>query len=148
MGVEVAETADPEPIRELQRAWSSEDAGAPVDDPGYEAAFAEWWVAEAGRRRYWLASVGGRAVGMASVVSITRMPRPGRPLSRWGYVHQVYVLAPHRGAGVGTALVDAVAAACRADGYAQLVLNPRPRSRAFYRRCGFVAADHLLHREL
>jgi len=32
----------------------------------------------------------------------------------------------------------------RADGYEQLVLNPRPHSRPFYERLGFRSAAHLV----
>jgi len=146
--VEVGETTDAAAVRGLRRAWAEEDVGGPLDDPGYDDAFAAWWAAEAGRRRYWLATAGGRAVGMASVVTLTRMPQPGPPIASWGYVHQMYVRPEHRDAGVGTTLLAAVVDDCRAAGLSQLVLNPRPRSTPFYRRLGFAPADHLLRLEL
>ncbi len=57
----------------------------------------------------------------------------------------MFVLPEHRSAGVGGALLRTAVDACRAAGYQQLVLNPRERAVAFYRRHGFVPADHLLH---
>ena len=128
----------------LRRAWTEEDAGAAIDDPGFDDRFTSWVTAEAGHRRYFVADLDGTAVGMASLVVMRRMPRPGRADSVWGYVHQVFVLAAHRGRAVGSTLMDAVVAAARADGFGQLVLNPTPRSRPFYERHGFAPAEHLL----
>ena len=56
--------------------------GGPVDDPGFEAAFAQWWRLELPRRTFWLAEAGsGRSgwtpVGSINVVEIVHMPRPG-----------------------------------------------------------------------
>jgi GNAT superfamily N-acetyltransferase len=133
-------------LRALRRAWTEEDVGGPLDDPTFEGRLADWFVAESGHRRYFLVEDGETPIGMASLVVMRRMPRPGRPDSEWGYVHQVFVQADHRGRGVGAALVDAVAAAARADGLSQLVLNPTPRSVPFYVRSGFVPAGHLLWR--
>jgi len=128
----------------LRRAWTEEDAGQAIDDPGFEDRFEDWAAAEAGHRRWFLIEDGGAAVGMASLVVMRRMPRPGLPDSQWGYVHQVFVLADHRGSGVGSTLMQAVVAAARTDGFSQLVLNPTPRSQRFYERHGFASAEHLL----
>lgn len=128
----------------LRRRWAEEDAGEPLDDAGYDAAFASWWASESAHRRHWLATVDGDAVGMASIVVMTRMPQPGHQRPPWGYVHHVYVTPEHRNGGVGAALVGHVVAACRSDGFQRLVLHPRPRSVPFYERLGFTAADDLV----
>jgi hypothetical protein len=47
----------------------------------------------------WLAEEGGRPVGMMNLAIYERMPRPGRALSRWGYLGNVFVLAAHRTRG-------------------------------------------------
>jgi len=72
------------------------------------------------------------------------MPQPGRAVRPWGYVHHLYVVPEHRGAGTGRLLVDALVAACRAAGYQRLVLHPRERSIPFYERLGFGPAEDLL----
>ncbi len=140
----LAGDADVDVLAALRHVWTEEDAGAAIDDPGYRERFDGFWAAEASRRTHWIAEVDGVAVGMASIVTMSRMPQPGRPDSAWGYVHHAYVVPDRRDAGIGTALFAAVVAGARQQGFHQLVLNPRERSLPFYRRLGFVPADHLL----
>jgi len=139
-----ATDADADALRDLRRAWREEDAGGPIEDAAFDAAFDEWWAAEAPRRRHWVAAVDGHVVGMASVVVMVRMPQPGRVPSRWGYVHHVYVRPEHRGTGLGGALLDAVIGACRDDGFERLVLHPTERSLPFYEHLGFEPAADLV----
>ena len=112
---------------------------------GWDHAFADEvaaWLAEEGERRTtWLAERDGRAIGMASLFEYRRMPKPGLPASRWGYVSNMFVRAEARDAGVGAALLDAVIAAAEARGYARLVLSPSERAIPFYARAGFLIPD-------
>lgn len=77
----------------LRSAWAAEEFG-PVTDPSYAARFAAWWAVEAGRRLTWLAYEDPGPVGMVNLAVFERMPRPGRPPGRWGYLGNAYVLAP------------------------------------------------------
>lgn len=95
-------------------------------------------------RRATEADVNGQAVGMLGLTVFERMPRPGAPAMRCGYVGNVFVLAPHRGAGIGGRLVDAAVDYAREHAFARLVLAPSEQSRPFYRRAGFGPADMLL----
>jgi GNAT superfamily N-acetyltransferase len=70
-----------------------------------------------------------------------RMPRPGRPDSRWGYVSNMFVREDCRDRGIGSALLSAVTAAADERGYARLVLSPSARALPFYLRAGFVVPD-------
>jgi GNAT superfamily N-acetyltransferase len=114
---------------------------------GHEAdgAFADdvaAWLGEEGERRMtWLAERDGAALGMASLFEYRRMPRPGLPGSRWGYVSNMFVREEARDAGVGAALLDAVIAAADERGYARLVLSPAERAIPFYERAGFLVPD-------
>ncbi|HEV7204851.1 MAG TPA: GNAT family N-acetyltransferase [Jatrophihabitans sp.] len=126
-------------LARLRAAWTDE-----VADPEFEAEFARWWDAEAGRRAIWLAEVDGEPAGMLTLAEYRRMPRPGRPAGCWGYVGNVFVLAEQRDRGLGRALLDAVIAEARARDYVRLVLAPSERSIPLYRRAGFGAADGLL----
>jgi hypothetical protein len=50
------------------------------------------WLADEGERRTtWLAELDAAPVGMASMLECRRMPWPGRPDSRWGYVSNMFV---------------------------------------------------------
>lgn len=70
-----------------------------------------------------------------------RMPRPGRPQSRWGYVSNMFVRKDVRNRGIGSMLLSAVIAVAEERGYARLVLSPSERAVRFYRRAGFTVPD-------
>jgi len=137
--VRLATDADVASLAALRRAWSD-----PAEDPEYERRFAEWWERESARRLTWLASLDGEPVGMLNMAVFERMPRPGRGISQWGYIANVFVLAEHRNRGVGRQLLEAAIDHARSQGYARLVLSPTERAIPFYRRAGFGAADELL----
>ena len=89
--VRVADERDEAALAGLRRAWLEERSGHPVDDPGFEAAFAQWWREEQPRRTFWLAETGSSqngwtAVGSINVVEIGHMPRPGVHTGRIGQV--------------------------------------------------------------
>ena len=128
----------------LRRAWVEEWTGSAAEDDRYEADFADWYAAESERRTTWLATVEGVAVGMLNLTEFRRMPQPGQPRRRWGYIANVFVLAAHRDRGIGATLLDAAVREAVARGYARIVLSPSARSLPFYQRVGFVPADSLL----
>ncbi|MGH3647408.1 MAG: GNAT family N-acetyltransferase [Micromonosporaceae bacterium] len=140
----VVRRADVAALAALRRAWTDELAGAPIDDPDFEHTFSEWYATERSRRTNWIAEISDEPVGMLNLVEFRRMPRPGRPQSRWGYVSNVFVLAAYRDQGIGEALLDAAMSHARVHGYARVVLAPSERSVPFYRRAGFGEADMLL----
>jgi GNAT superfamily N-acetyltransferase len=135
----VAGAGDAGAIAALRARWPAAEAAG--DDPVFEARMAAWLDAESERRTTWLAELDGAPVGMASLLEYRRMPRPGRPDSRWGYLGNMFVREEHRNRGIGTALLEAVIATVDERGYARLVLSPSERSAAFYRRAGFVVPD-------
>jgi GNAT superfamily N-acetyltransferase len=128
----------------LRRAWLEERAGGPLGDPGFEVEFGAWWAREAPQRLAWLARVGGVPVGMLNVLEFTRMPAPGSKAGRWGYLGNAFVLAAHRDAGIGRAMLDAAVAEARRRAWVRIVLSPSARSVPFYRRAGFRDASELL----
>jgi GNAT superfamily N-acetyltransferase len=137
-----AGASDVSALAALRRAWTDEDAGAAVGDDGFEARFAEWFAAETeAGSPMWLAIEDGRPVGMATLRLVNRMPEPGSPSDRWGYVGHVYVVPASRNAGVGVELMAALISWSRAEGLTRLVLHPRERSVPFYERLGFRPAD-------
>ncbi|MDI1464925.1 GNAT family N-acetyltransferase [Catellatospora sp. KI3] len=126
----------------LRRAWTAEQHG--TDDPDFDAQFTAWYAAEADRRVFWLAECDGEAVGMVNLVIFTRMPKPGFPAGRWGYLSNAFVLPAHRDAGVGAAMMNALLAHARAEKLVRVLLSPSQRSVPFYRRAGFDPAAGLL----
>ncbi len=142
MNVRVAGEGDVTALAALRRAWNEEVSG-PVDDADFEARFVEWLASEGASRTYFLVEVDGEPVSMANVKEYRRMPSVGRPTVSWGYVGNVFVLAEHRNAGVGAALMAALQAWSWAQGYDHLRLAPSPLSGRFYERLGYEAG-HLV----
>jgi GNAT superfamily N-acetyltransferase len=143
--VRVADERDLPALAGLRRAWLEERTGRPVADPGFEAAFEQWWRVEQPRRTFWLAEVGSErsgftAVGSVNVVEIVQMPRPGARGGRTGQVGNAFVLSGFAGRGVPGALLAAAVAHARDRGYRRLVLAPTVGSATFYRRAGFAPA--------
>lgn len=145
VAVRLAGDDDLATLMALRAAWTSEQDG-PVDDPSYEHVFTAWWTRERDQRLTWLVEHAAEAAGMLNLLVFTRMPRPDRPESRWGYVANVFVLAAHRGRGAGTALVRAATTYADERELARLVLSPSPRSVPLYARAGFDADHPLLVR--
>jgi GNAT superfamily N-acetyltransferase len=140
-----ADNSDLVMLTQLRRAWTHEQD--PDDtDPGFDDRFAGWFARESARRVTWLAETDGRPVGMMNLVTFERMPRPGRPPSRWGYLGNAFVLAPYRNQGIGGRLLSAVLRYADENGFARVVLSPSERSIPFYQRAGFGPASALLLR--
>ncbi len=131
----------------LRRRWLEEEDG-PCTDPDFESRFAAWYRDESTRRVTWLAEVDGRPVGSMNLGVVNRMPAPGRPASRWGYLSNAFVLAPYRNRGVGRLLLASLLGYAADEGFIRVVLRPSPRSVPFYERAGFVAAQMLMVRVL
>lgn len=143
--IRVADERDLAALAALRRAWLEERLGGRVDDPGFEAAFEQWWRVELPRRTFWLAEVGSdrsgwTAIGSINVVEIVHMPRPGARGGRMGHVGNAFVLSAWAGRGVPGRLLAAVIEHARARRYRRLVLAPTAGSAAFYRRAGFEPA--------
>lgn len=134
--VGVAGAGDAGAIASLRALWS---AGADADAE-FARSMASWLAAEGDRRTIWLAALDASPVAMASVLEYHRMPRPGRPDSRWGYIGNIFVREELRDRGIGSALLAAIVAAADERRYARLVLSPSARSLPFYRRAGFIVA--------
>jgi GNAT superfamily N-acetyltransferase len=142
-----AEHADLAAIVHLRREWTQEEHGD-IADLDYDENLAAWFTRELPRRIVWLAEEGGRPVGMMNLASYERMPRPGRALSRWGYLGNAFVLAAFRNRGIGSQLVRAALNYADENGFARVVLSPTERSIPLYERAGFGPAGALMLRTL
>jgi GNAT superfamily N-acetyltransferase len=126
------------------RRLSAEEQDGEQADPGFAEAFASWFAREMSRRIFWLAEVDGQPVGSMNLMVFDRMPRPGRPPGRWGYLGNAFVLAAQRNQGIGGQLLDVVLGYAAGHRFARVVLSPSERSIPFYYRAGFRSADELL----
>jgi GNAT superfamily N-acetyltransferase len=140
-----AEYADLAAIVQLRREWTREEDGD-IPDPDFEENLTAWFGREWSGRIMWLAEEGGRPVGMMNLAIYERMPRPGRALSRWGYLGNAFVLAAYRNRGIGSQLVSAALNYADRNGFVRVVLSPTERSVPLYERAGFGPADALMLR--
>jgi GNAT superfamily N-acetyltransferase len=136
--VRIADATDTCAIASLRSLWSDDVA---EEDPDFETRMGAWLVGEGDRRTTWLAILGESAVGVASLFEYRRMPRPGIPDSRWGYVGNLFVREDVRNRGIGSALLTSISMAADERGYARLVLSPTARALPFFRRAGFIVPD-------
>jgi GNAT superfamily N-acetyltransferase len=134
--VRMADASDLGTLAMLRSQWTGTR-----QDPNFERRFADWVKAEGARRTSWIATVDESPAGMASLFEYRRMPRPGQPESRWGYVSNMFVREEFRDRGIGSLLLRAIIDTGDERGYARLVLSPSPRSVPLYRRAGFVIPD-------
>lgn len=139
------EPADLPAIVQLRREWTQEQHGD-IADPDFDENLAAWYARESSRRIMWLAEEGGRPVGMLNLAIYERMPQPGRALSRWGYLGNVFLLAAYRDRGIGTRLVGAALSYADENNLVRVVLSPTEKSIPLYERAGFGPADALLLR--
>jgi GNAT superfamily N-acetyltransferase len=137
VSVRIAGDGDARTLAALRREWNEEDAGGPIDDAGFESAFAAWLVAEGDTRTFFVVELDGDPIGMGNVKRYSRMPSAGRTADAWGYVGNVYIRAEHRGGGIGAQLMDALHAWSWTQGYDKLRLSPADRAIPFYERLGW-----------
>ncbi len=135
--VRIVDRADVPAVAELRSLWSAGTA----PDRAFEERLGDWVASEGDRRTTWIAWAGDLAVGMASMLEYRRMPHPGRPDSRWGYISNMFVRSESRDRGIGSMLLEALIAAARERGYVRLVLSPSERSLSLYQRAGFTSPD-------
>lgn len=139
VAIRIAGDDDVDVLAGLRREWNAENAGSPVEDTGFEAAFVEWWTQERSTRTFFVVELDGRAVGMANVKRYDRMPAAGQPSGTcWGYVGNVFVSARHRNGGLGRALMEELIAWSAGARMDHLRLAPSPLSQSFYARLGFL----------
>jgi GNAT superfamily N-acetyltransferase len=133
-------------LGQLRHSWTTE-LGVAAEDPRFAATFAEWLAQQQGHRTFWIAEEQGHPVGMVNLLTIDRMPRPGRPTSRWGFLGNLYVVPDHRLTGVGTQLVTALLATAAQRGLARVLVHPNEGSLPFWRSSAFVEASDLMVHE-
>lgn len=135
---------DADAIAELRSLWAS----AAETDHDFVRRIASWLEAEGDRRIIWLARDQKRAIGMVGLCEFWRMPKPGLPDSRWGYVANMFVRDDMRNRGVGSALLAALFAEAAERAYARLLVSPSPASLSFWQRAGFTVPGRSVNDEL
>ena len=146
--IRIATWEDRGAVAALRRAWTEEQAGAPLEDDAFTTRFEEWLEREQHQRVTWLGHVDGEPAGMLNLLVFTRMPRPGQPRdSRWGYLANFFVRPEHRNGGLGSRMLAACTSYADDHGFVRVVLSPSERSVPLYARGGFEPATSLMVRQ-
>jgi len=102
-----------------------------------------------GRALAWIAeSAAGDRLGSAAACIVRRLPTPWNPTGMELFLAQMYIRPGHRGAGVGTALLEAVTGAARVARIATVRLRSTDAGLALYRRHGFSLLPSFMERRL
>jgi GNAT superfamily N-acetyltransferase len=129
----------------LRFQWRTEEGGEKgLSREGFELKFFEWFERHRESHLAYVATIDGKAVGCAWLVVVERIPGPEKFVRRAGIVQSVYVQPAHRGAEIGTKLIESLISDARTMQLDYLMTHPSAASFAFYRRLGFDAADQAL----
>lgn len=106
-------------------------------------------LSERDRWRCWVAEregeiVGSEIVGGVWVQLIEKIPNPIAAPECYVYLTNFFVQPEHRGAGVGSQLLDAALSWSKSNNAELVLLWPTERSKTLYTRHGFVAADDFM----
>ena len=124
--------------------------GAPDEDEAEFIARCREWMAQrlepSARWRAWVAETTQGIIGAVWIGLIEKMPNPILEPEEHGYLTNFYVRDGARGAGIGTALLDAALGWCVERGVHAVLLWPTTRSRPLYERHGFAPPSALMER--
>ena len=141
--IRVATAADVEELARLRALMDSEEGVA--EPPEFRRHFVRWFDRHGHRFTVFVAELGDRLVGTVWLQRVERVPRPGEiDPSALGYVTFMFVEEMYRNQGVGTAMLDGLLSAARAEGHQVLIVWPSDRSAPLYRRSGFASPAELL----
>jgi GNAT superfamily N-acetyltransferase len=96
----------------------------------------------------WLAERDGRIVGNLWMQIIEKLPNPGPDSELHAYISNFFIDPAERNGGVGTTILSAAIAHCRAHHVDTVFLWPTQRSTPLYLRTGFEIPADLLVLEL
>ncbi|WP_196278915.1 GNAT family N-acetyltransferase [Catellatospora vulcania] len=120
---------------------------APRSADAFAAELAQWWATHRDSHLAFVARLPEpEIVGMAWVALLPRVPRPGAASRLSADIQSVFVMAEHRGQGIGSALVEAASTHATRLGAVRLTVHSGRRAVPVYERLGFASSPQLLKR--
>jgi ribosomal protein S18 acetylase RimI-like enzyme len=151
VAIRLAKAADAVGLAHLRYAFRASEDPVTESESDFLRRCSPWMAQRLvpnGSWRCWLAEEAGELVGMLWLQTIEKLPNPVSEPETHGYITSFYVKPSHRGAGLGTRLMEDCIQACQHDGIDALILWPTPRSRHLYERYGFGVCEDLFERRL
>ncbi|HEY2164537.1 MAG TPA: GNAT family N-acetyltransferase [Gemmatimonadaceae bacterium] len=142
---------DADALAELRYAFRLERRPATESPEAFTARCSNWMrprLRGDSRWTVWLAERDGRIVGNLWLQIIEKIPNPGPESELHAYISNFFIDPAERNSGVGTKILSAAVAHCRAHHVDTVLLWPTQRSTPLYRRTGFEIPADLLALEL
>ncbi|MQA83084.1 MAG: GNAT family N-acetyltransferase [Streptosporangiales bacterium] len=146
MRVRRATPVDAEELARLRYAFRAEEAPTVEELPAFVVRATGWLRSALASDRWvaWVAETDGHPVGHVFLQLVDKVPNPAEESERLGYLTNAYVDPEHRGAGVGTRLIDAVTSYAQDERLDCVIVWPSERSEPLYRRAGFRPPPDML----
>lgn len=135
----------PELVAHRDAMWVEMRRIQPGEDDPTSAAYGQWLAQrmQAGVLHGFLAEEDGRVVASGCVWIQDVQPRPGHPLTMWGYILSVYTVPEARRRGLARAIVEACMARAQQAGCTRATLHSSVEGRGLYERLGFEPTDEM-----
>ena len=151
--VRAATAADAPALAQLRFAFRSEYQQIVESESGFVARCEQWMRDRLVRDTGWRAWVavrrdGGTLCGTLWLQLIEKLPNPGDETELHAYITSVFIHPDIRNSGVGSRLIEAALASCRALQVDTAFLWPSSRSRPLYARHGFIQPEDMLAQRL
>ena len=131
--------------RHRDAMWVGMGRVAPGEKDPTSQAYADWLAArmESGTLTAFLAEERGKVLASGAVWIQDVQPRPGHPLTMWGYILSVYTEPHARRRGLARAIVDACIGHAKQAGCTRACLHASDEGRPLYERLGFERTEEM-----
>ncbi|MDJ0749566.1 MAG: GNAT family N-acetyltransferase [Woeseiaceae bacterium] len=150
MKIRLAEHSDLEQLAHLRWEHWAENGSDPAmqERCSFITGFEEFFGPELNQDwLVWCAVEAETIVSHAYIQRVRKVPKPSKSVDAFGYVSNVYTRPSHRGAGVGSQVMERVKSWALEADLEFLVLWPSRRSLPFWQRMDY-SVDHPLVLEL
>jgi GNAT superfamily N-acetyltransferase len=126
-------------VRHRDAMWAEMGRVAPGEADPTSQAYGDWLAARMARGALtaFVAEEDGRVLASGGVWIQEVQPRPGHPLTKWGYILSVYTEPVARARGLAKAIVQACIDRAREVGCTRATLHASDAGRPLYEEFGF-----------